>query len=90
MRAGAAGTGGGAVGAARPLASPRSRRPLSAGRFFGTFRDGQYVYLLLEFCQGGELWTKLREMYGDGVSGGGSAVPYGTVPPLIPAVQALL
>ncbi|NXX40673.1 KGP1 kinase, partial [Tricholaema leucomelas] len=31
-------------------------------RLFGTFRDRQYVYLLLEFCQGGELWTKLREM----------------------------
>ncbi|XP_068252952.1 cGMP-dependent protein kinase 1-like [Nyctibius grandis] len=29
---------------------------------FGTFRDGQHVYLLLEFCPGGELWTKLREV----------------------------
>ncbi|KAM9240597.1 LOW QUALITY PROTEIN: cGMP-dependent protein kinase 2-like [Leptosomus discolor] len=37
-----------------------SRSPFVVG-FFGTFRDGRYVYLLLEFCQGGELWTKLRE-----------------------------
>ncbi|XP_064364220.1 cGMP-dependent protein kinase 1-like [Dromaius novaehollandiae] len=38
-----------------------SRSPFVVG-FFGSFRDGQYVYLLLEFCQGGELWTKLREV----------------------------
>ncbi|KAM6123321.1 cGMP-dependent protein kinase 1-like [Pterocles gutturalis] len=37
-----------------------SRCPFVVG-FFGTFRDKRYVYLLLEFCQGGELWTKLRE-----------------------------
>ncbi|XP_063186899.1 cGMP-dependent protein kinase 1-like [Chroicocephalus ridibundus] len=37
-----------------------SRSPFIVG-FFRTFRDGQHVYLLLEFCQGGELWTKLRE-----------------------------
>ncbi|XP_062429124.1 cGMP-dependent protein kinase 1-like [Rhea pennata] len=39
----------------------QSRSPFVVG-FFGSFRDGQYVYLLLEFCQGGELWTKLREV----------------------------
>ncbi|XP_074010140.1 cGMP-dependent protein kinase 1-like [Numenius arquata] len=43
----------------RVLAGNRS--PFVVG-FFGTFRDGQHVYLLLEFCQGGELWTKLREV----------------------------
>ncbi|XP_042302153.1 cGMP-dependent protein kinase 2-like isoform X2 [Sceloporus undulatus] len=30
-------------------------------RLFATFRDSRHVYLLLEFCQGGELWAKLRE-----------------------------
>ncbi|KAM9196201.1 cGMP-dependent protein kinase 1-like [Mergus octosetaceus] len=39
----------------------QSRCPFIVG-FFGTFRDRQHVYLLLEFCQGGELWTKLREV----------------------------
>ncbi|KAJ6661205.1 hypothetical protein lerEdw1_015342 [Lerista edwardsae] len=34
-------------------------------RLFGTFRDSRHVYLLLEFCQGGELWAKLREVYGE-------------------------
>uniref|UniRef100_A0A8C6VDH5 cGMP-dependent protein kinase n=1 Tax=Naja naja TaxID=35670 RepID=A0A8C6VDH5_NAJNA len=31
-------------------------------RLFSTFRDSRHVYLLLEFCQGGELWAKLREV----------------------------
>ncbi|XP_075770619.1 LOW QUALITY PROTEIN: cGMP-dependent protein kinase 1-like [Pelodiscus sinensis] len=39
----------------------RSRCPFVV-RLFGTYRDNQYVYMLLEFCQGGELWTKLREV----------------------------
>ncbi|KAF7235867.1 cGMP-dependent protein kinase 1 [Varanus komodoensis] len=39
-------------------------------RLFATFRDSRHVYLLLEFCQGGELWAKLREAYGEGLRGG--------------------
>ncbi|XP_062981579.1 cGMP-dependent protein kinase 2-like [Elgaria multicarinata webbii] len=31
-------------------------------RLFATFRDSRHVYLLLEFCQGGEMWAKLREV----------------------------
>ncbi|XP_060106997.1 cGMP-dependent protein kinase 2-like isoform X1 [Heteronotia binoei] len=37
-----------------------SRSPFIV-RLYGTFRDSRHVYLLLEFCQGGELWAKLRE-----------------------------
>ncbi|XP_020663994.1 cGMP-dependent protein kinase 1 [Pogona vitticeps] len=39
----------------------RSRCPFIV-RVFATFRDSRHVYLLLEFCQGGELWAKLREV----------------------------
>lgn len=53
---------------------PRPCQPLITSRLFRTFRDRQYVYLLLEFCQGGELWTKLREMYGARVVVPGHAV----------------
>ncbi|XP_039604368.1 cGMP-dependent protein kinase 1 [Polypterus senegalus] len=31
-------------------------------KLFAAFKDSRYIYMVLEFCSGGELWTKLREL----------------------------
>lgn len=33
----------------------------SSSRMYRTFKDNKYVYMLLEACLGGEIWSLLRD-----------------------------
>ncbi|KAJ2784996.1 hypothetical protein H4R18_000810 [Coemansia javaensis] len=44
-------------------------------RLYDSFEDDRYVYMVMEYCEGGDLWRYLRQHHqqGSGGSGGGGA-----------------
>lgn len=40
-----------------------TRLCVSSSRLYRTFKDNKYVYMLLEACLGGEVWSLLRDRW---------------------------